>query len=77
MSTPPSNDSDLRSLFDDAVSDVHPEGGTSQIRARAERPSASRWVPLTVAAAVATAVVIVSPSVDARAVEVSLRKAGL
>ena len=59
MSTPPSNDSDLRSLFEDAVSDVHPEGGTSEIRARAGRPSASRWVPLTVAAAVATAVVIV------------------
>ena len=59
MSTPPSNDSDLRSLFDDAVSDVHPEGGTSEIRARAGRPSAGRWVPLTVAAAVATVVVIV------------------
>ena len=38
MSTPPSNDSDLRSLFDDAVSDVHPRGGTSEIRARAGRP---------------------------------------
>ena len=59
MSTPPTNDSDLRSLFDDAVSDVHPEGGTREIRARAGRPSAGRWVPLTVAAAVATAVVIV------------------
>ena len=59
MSTPPSNDSDLRRLFDDAVSDVHPEGGTSEIRARAGRPSAGRWVPLTVAAAVATVVVIV------------------
>jgi len=59
MSTPPRNDSDLHSLFEDAVSDVHPEGGTSEIRARAGRPSASRWVPLTVAAAVATAVVIV------------------
>jgi len=59
MSTPPSNDSDLRSLFDDAVSDVHPEGGTGEIRARAGRPSASRWMPLTVAAAVATVMVIV------------------
>ena len=59
MTTPPSNDSDLRSLFDDAVSDVHPQGGTSEIRARTERPSAGRWVPLTVAAAVATVVVIV------------------
>ena len=59
MSTPPTNDFDLRSLFDDAVSDVHPEGGTSEIRARAGRPSAGRWVPLTLAAAVATAVVIV------------------
>jgi spore germination protein GerM len=59
MSTPPTDDSDLRSLFDDAVSDVYPEGGTSEIRARAGRPSAGRWVPLTVAAAVATVVVIV------------------
>ena len=47
MSTPPTDDSDLRCLFDDAVSDVHPEGGTSEIRARAGRPSARRWVPLT------------------------------
>jgi len=59
MRFPPSNDSDLRSLFEDAVSDVQPAGGTSEIRARAGRPSAGRWVPLTVAAAVATAVVIV------------------
>ena len=59
MSTPPSNDSDLRSLFDDAVSDVHPEGGTGEIRARGGRLPAGRWLPLTVAAAVATAVVIV------------------
>jgi hypothetical protein len=59
MSTPPSNESDLRSLFDDAVSDVHPRGGTSEIRARAGRPAAGRWVPLTVAAAVAVVVVIV------------------
>ncbi len=56
MTTP--NDSDLRRLLDDAVSDVHPEGGPEQIRARARRPSARRWVPITVAAAAATAVVI-------------------
>jgi spore germination protein GerM len=59
MRTPPSNDPDLRSLLDDAVSDVHPEGGTSEIRARAGRPSTGSWVSFTVAAAVATAVVIV------------------
>ena len=59
MSTPPTDDSDLRALFDDAVSDVHPEGGTREIRARAGRPSAGRWVPITLAAAVATVAVIV------------------
>jgi hypothetical protein len=59
MSTPPTDDSDLRSLFDDAVSDVHPDGGTNEIRARAGRPTAGRWVPLTLAAAAATVVVIV------------------
>ena len=32
---------DLRRLCDDAVSDVHPEGGPEQIRARARRPSAA------------------------------------
>ena len=58
MTTPPTNDSDLRGLLRDAVSDVHPEDGPEQIRARARRHSASRWVPLTVAAAVATVVVI-------------------
>jgi spore germination protein GerM len=52
------SDSDLRGILDDAVSDVHPEGGTDQIRARAARPSATRWVPITLAAAAATAVVI-------------------
>jgi len=41
------------------VSDVYPEGDTSEIRARAGRASAGRWVPLTLAAAVATVVVIV------------------
>ncbi len=58
MTTPPSNDSDLHGLLRDAVSDVHPEGGPDQIRARARRHPASRWVPLTVAAAVATVLVI-------------------
>jgi hypothetical protein len=52
------SDSDLRRLLDDAVSDVHPEDGLGQIRARGRRPSARRWVPVTVAAAAATAVVI-------------------
>ena len=56
MSTP--NDSDLRRLLDDAVSDVHPDGGPEQIRSRARRPSAGRWVPLTLAAAAATILVI-------------------
>jgi hypothetical protein len=58
MSTPPNDDSDLRGLLGDAVSDVHPEGSAEQIRARARRPSAARWVPITLAAAVATVVVI-------------------
>ena len=53
MTMPPNDDdSDLRRLLDDAVSDVHPEGGMDEIRARARRPSAGRWLPLTVAAAV-------------------------
>ena len=56
MTTP--SDSDLRALLHDAVSDVHPDSGPDQIRARAKRPSATRWVPITVAAAAATAVVI-------------------
>ncbi len=30
MSTPPTDDSDLRSLFDDAVSDVYPEPGRAR-----------------------------------------------
>ena len=52
------DDSNLRRLMDDAVSDVHPEGDLEQIRSRARRPSATRWVPITLAAAAATAVVI-------------------
>ncbi len=39
MTTPPNDDSDLRGLFDDAVSGVHPEGGTDAVRARAGRPA--------------------------------------
>lgn len=52
------NGGDLRRLLDDAVSDVHPEGGVDEIRARAYRPSATRWVPITLAAAAAMVVVI-------------------
>ncbi len=51
-------DSDLRHLLDAAVSDVHPEGGPEQIRALAGRPPGRRWVPVSLAAAAATAVVI-------------------
>ncbi len=56
MTVPP--DSNLRRLLDDAVSDVHPEEGLDEIRARGRRPSAGRWLPLTLAAAVATMLVI-------------------
>jgi hypothetical protein len=52
------HDSDLRGLLADAVSDVHPDDALGRIQARTRRPSATRWVPLTVAAAAATAVVI-------------------
>jgi len=55
---PTNDDSDLRRLMGDAVSDVHPRGGAEQIRDRAHRPAAGRWVPLVLAAAVATVVVI-------------------
>lgn len=58
MTMPPDDDSELRGLLNEAVSDVHPEGGTEMIRARAKRSSAGRWVPLTLAAAVATVLVI-------------------
>jgi len=51
-------DSDLRGILDDAVSDVHPEDALGEIRSRTGRPSAMRWLPITVAAAAATAVVI-------------------
>ncbi len=56
--TTPSNDSDLRRILDDAVSDVHPEGGLGSIRARAGRPSTRRWLPVTIATAAATVLVI-------------------
>ena len=56
--TTPTDDSDLRGLLQDAVSDVRPRGGPEEIRERAVRPSASRWVPLTVGAAAATVLVI-------------------
>ena len=51
---------DLRSVLNDAVSDVHPGNGLDAIRERTStaRPSASRWLPLTVAAAAAVVVVI-------------------
>lgn len=60
MTTPPNDDHELRRMLHDAVSDVHPSGGTEDIRALAgaKRPSAARWVPLTLAAAVATVLVI-------------------
>jgi hypothetical protein len=58
MTAPSENDGDLRRLLDDAVSDVHPRDGVEEIRSRARRPSAMRWLPITIAAAAATAVVI-------------------
>jgi spore germination protein GerM len=62
MTTPSNGDSELRQLLDDAVSDVHPKGGLDQIRARAGQSSSAgrsgRWVPVVLAAAVATVVVI-------------------
>ena len=56
--TTPTDDSDLRGLLAEAVSDVRPRGGPEEIRERAGRPSASRWVPLTLGAAAATVLVI-------------------
>ena len=60
MSTPPNDDHELHRMLNDAVSDVHPTGGTDEIRSRAgtPRPSAARWVPITLAAAMATVLVI-------------------
>ncbi len=62
MNTHDEDDTDLRHLFDDAVSDVHPRGGPGEIRVRARRTSSRRWLPLTVAAAAATIVVIAGVS---------------
>ena len=45
MSTPPSNDSDLRSLFDDAVSDVEPRSGLDRIQARTATRTRRPWGP--------------------------------
>lgn len=60
MTTPPSDDSDLRSLLRDAVSDVHPHGTLDQVRSRAPKTTATgrRWVLPTLAAAAATVAVI-------------------
>ncbi len=60
MNTPPNDDLELHRMLNDAVSDVHPSGSTDEIRSRAgtPRPSAARWVPITLAAAMATVLVI-------------------
>ena len=60
MTTPPSDDSDLRSLLHDAVSDVQPHGTLEQIESRSRRgaPTARRWVLPTLTAAAATVAVI-------------------
>ena len=50
---------DLDDLLHDAVADVHPRGGPDDVRARAQRHHGVRgWLPITVAAAVATVLVI-------------------
>ena len=57
-------DHDLHRLMDDAVSGVHPQGRPADVRAAAaghhgsHHATARRWVPLTLAAAVATVTVI-------------------
>jgi hypothetical protein len=60
--TQPVNDDQLRSLMHDAVSDVEPSSGLDAITARTSRrrsrDASTRWLPLTVAAATAVAVVI-------------------
>jgi hypothetical protein len=60
--THPTNDEQLRSLMHEAVSDVEPGSGLEAITARTARrrtpDSATRWLPLTVAAATAVALVI-------------------
>lgn len=67
MSTP-DHDAELHRLLEDAVSGVRPHGRTEDIRARAQggrgtpmqprHGAARRWVPLTLAASVATVAVI-------------------
>ena len=47
------DETELRDLFEDAVSDVHPRGELTRIMSRARRetaPSPTRWLPLTAAA---------------------------
>jgi hypothetical protein len=60
--THPTSDDELRSLMHDAVSDVDPGSGLDAITARTARrrtrDSTTRWLPLTVAAATAVALVI-------------------
>ena len=60
--TQPTNDEQLRSLIHDAVADVEPGSGLDAIVARTARrrthDSPTRWLPLTVAAATAVALVI-------------------
>lgn len=62
MSNPSNGDSprdeELRHLLDDAVSDVHAEGGPDAIRAKARRSTGHRWIPVTLTAAAATVLVI-------------------
>jgi hypothetical protein len=55
------NDSDIRELLDDAVADVEPRRGLSDISARTGRPRRS-WVWGTAGAVVATAAVIAAVS---------------
>ena len=52
------DDQDLRSLLHDAVSDVHPQHGPDALHGHIGPPSATRWLPLTVAAAAAVVLVI-------------------
>jgi hypothetical protein len=61
----PTPDDDLRRLLHDAVDDVHPHGTPADIRRRSEEgappmttTSASRWLPLSLAAAAAMVLVI-------------------
>ena len=77
MSTPThDDDSELRLLLGDAVSDVHPHHGTRQIRDRARRPAGGRRMPITLAAAVATVTVIGGAAWLAQRQPVEQRAAG-